>query len=283
LKWAVNLFTLNFATLKQGMTKYILLFFMTALLSCNDNINTTNTGNSQMPEEEKKLRDEISKDPSSAQVRNKLVDYFVENGDYTNAIKESDQLITIDSNNADSWDANARLNFLNRDTVRAKRAFEKAIKISPDPQFIISLATLYAQTKDPEALNLADLLLKDPKGRTALQGLFIKGLYYNYSGDKIKAIQFFDECLDNSYTFLDAYREKAIALYDIGKYADALKVLEIEVALAKNNEEAYYWMGKCLEKLGNKQQAIDNYKLALQIDNNYAEAKDALGKLGIVQ
>ena len=40
-------------------------------------------------------------------------------------------------------------------------------------------------------------------------------------------------------------------------------------------------MGKCFEKLDKKEQAIQNYQLALQFDPNYIEAKDALGKLGV--
>jgi tetratricopeptide (TPR) repeat protein len=41
-------------------------------------------------------------------------------------------------------------------------------------------------------------------------------------------------------------------------------------------------MGRCYEKLDRKKEAIQNYQLALQIDPDYIEAKDALGKLGVV-
>jgi len=39
-------------------------------------------------------------------------------------------------------------------------------------------------------------------------------------------------------------------------------------------------MGRCNEKLGNKDEAIKNYQAALQIDKNYIEAKNALTRLG---
>ena len=32
-----------------------------------------------------------------------------------------------------------------------------------------------------------------------------------------------------------------------------------------------------------KEEAIENYKMALQLSPDYVEAKDALGKMGIVQ
>jgi len=38
-------------------------------------------------------------------------------------------------------------------------------------------------------------------------------------------------------------------------------------------------MGKCYEKLGDKKEAIENYQIALQIDKDFIEAKDALTKL----
>jgi tetratricopeptide (TPR) repeat protein len=40
-------------------------------------------------------------------------------------------------------------------------------------------------------------------------------------------------------------------------------------------------MGRCYEKLDKRKEAIEHYQMALQIDPNYIEAKDALGKLGI--
>ena len=42
-------------------------------------------------------------------------------------------------------------------------------------------------------------------------------------------------------------------------------------------------MGRCFEKLGNKEEAIENYKQALVLSPDYVEAKDALAKLGVVQ
>jgi tetratricopeptide (TPR) repeat protein len=156
------------------------------------------------------------------------------------------------------------------------------IKIKPRPEYLMSLGTLYALTKDPLALAMGDLLMS-PVGNAANQGLFIKGMYYNNIGEKENAIAFLDKCLSLDYSNLLAYREKAMAEYDLGKYLEALKTLELSLAVKKNYDEAYYWMGRCYEKLGKKQEAIDNYKMALQLSPDYVEPKDALGKMGVVQ
>ena len=265
------------------MSKYIVFIFITVcciLYSCGNNSGPAESNN-PVPAEEKKLRDQIDQYPDSLSLRNKLIDYFAGNSDYENAIKENNKLLIKDSSNEDLWDSDARLRFLNRDTIGAINAFLKAIRIFPDPQYIISLSTLYAQTGNPLALSLADTLIQKSKGTATLEALFIKGLYFNYAGDKLKAIFFFDECLKLNHLFLDGYREKAIALYDLRNYTDALKVLELETTLSKTNDEAYYWMGLCYEKLGKKEEAIQNYQLAVQFNKDNIEATDALGKLGI--
>ena len=82
---------------------------------------------------------------------------------------------------------------------------------------------------------------------------------------------------------MDAYREKAIALYDLGNYEEALQVLEKAIKLRNNFDEGYYYKGRCLEKLNRTPEAIDAYQMALMFDTAYIEAKDALGKLGIKQ
>ena len=69
----------------------------------------------------------------------------------------------------------------------------------------------------------------------------------------------------------------------MGKYLDALKTLELALAVKKTYDEAYYWMGRCYEKLGKREEAIENYRTALQLTPDYIEAKDALGKIGVVQ
>ena len=78
---------------------------------------------------------------------------------------------------------------------------------------------------------------------------------------------------------MDGYREKAIALYDLGKYAEALAVLDKAITLQNNFDEGYYYSGKCLEKLNRIPEAIQSYQNALVYDPDYVEAKEALNKL----
>ncbi len=250
------------------------------LLSCN-NQSDKSQQTITIPLAEKNLRDAITQFPDSFTLKEKLVQYFRDNGNYTEAIMETNKILQKDTTNSRIWYMKAMLHSENEDTTKAIEAWENLVAIEPLPENLISLGTLYAFTKNSAAITLADILLKLPNAQP--QALFLKGLYYSSINDKVKAIGFFNNCIAFDYTYLFAYREKALCLYDTGKFLDAIKTLELAITINKTYEEAYYWMGRCFEKLDIKEQAIQNYQLALQFDPNYIEAKDALAKLGVTQ
>ncbi len=229
---------------------------------------------------EKEMQDAIAKFPDSLLLRENLIQYYRDNGTYDMAISATDTALKRSPGNARLWDIKGTLQFENEDTLNAIKSFEKAIEFFPDPQYMMSLGTLYAQTKNAKALDMADALLRSKKTADK-EALFIKGLYFTYIGDKQKAIVFFDNCLALDYTFMFAYREKAIALYDLHKYEEALKVLDKAVTLQNNFDEGYYWKGRCLEKMNRVNDAIESYRTALLYDPEYVEAQDALAKLGV--
>lgn len=238
------------------------------------------SSNATMPQQEKGMRDLIKQFPDSLLLQENLIQYFRQNANIGQAITETNNLLKKDSLNARLWDMRATLYFENDDTTTAISSFEKAISISAQPEYIMSLGSLYAQTRNPAALEVADALYAS-NANAKVEALFMKGLYYNYSGDKKKAMTFFDQCLKIDYSYVLAYREKAIYLYDLGQYKEAVEFLEKSVALRPDFDEGHYWLGRCYEKLNQREPAVMNYKAALQIDPDYAEARDALAKMGI--
>jgi tetratricopeptide (TPR) repeat protein len=257
--------------------------FLILLCACN-NIPDKKLPSSEVPESmlsENKLRVLITKYPDSLLLKENLVQYFRDSGNFSKAIITVDSFINRDSMNARLWNIKATLHFEDADTLHAIQAFEKAIAILPMPESLVSLGTLYAQTSNPSAILLADQLLKDPKAHAAKDALYIKGLFYSFNNEKLRSIGYFDQCLSLNYTFMDAYREKAIALYDLGKYSDALAVLDKAITLQNNFDEGYFYSGKCLEKLNRIPEAIQSYQNAMVYDPEYIEAKEALKRLSV--
>ena len=225
------------------------------------------------------LKEQVSKYPDSLPLRVKLIQLYSDSSDYKNATKVIDDAIKRDSANPELWNIKGSVLYQSEDTMGAITAFERAISIIPLPDYLISIGSLYAQTKNPKALQLADDLLGDKNAKAEKEAFFIKGLYYSYTGEKARSIEFFDHCIQMNYTFMPAYREKGISLYDLGKYDEAITVLTRAVTIQNSFDEGYYWLGKCDEKLNKKQEAIDNYKTALLYDKDFVEARNALNHL----
>lgn len=268
------------------MIKTLLIFsvILITIISCNnedhDQVAPT-PAEQQVNGREKVLLGSISKFPDSLLLKEQLIQFYRDNSEYQKAIAVTDEALRRDSLNDRLWDIKGTLYFENEDTLSAIRSYETAAGINPQPRYIIMLGSLFAQTKNAKALTMADILLQNKIAGIEKEAFFIKGLYYNFSGDKNKAISFFDKCLNLDYTYMLAYREKGIALYDIGKYNDAVTVLDKAVTLRNNFDEGYYWLGRCLEKLNKPTDAIEEYKTALMYAPDYVEAKEALERLGV--
>ena len=260
--------------------KYLLLIAVVLFCACNNDDNTAKSNNTLAASQEQTLKDAVAQYPDSAILKESLIQYYREAGNYKNAIATVDNAILKDSSSARLWDIKATLSFENGDTAQAIHSFEKAVEIAADPVYLISLGTLYAETKNPNALIMADALLSS-KAKAEKESYFIKGLYYSYKGEKEKSITYFDKCLSISYTYMQAYSEKALALYDLKKYNEALAVLDKALTLQNNYDEGYYYQGLCLEKLNRPAEAIESYQSAVAYDPDYIEAKAALARLGV--
>ena len=225
------------------------------------------------------LKKELTKYPDSLFLTEKLIEYYRNQGNYDSAISITDAALKKDPMIPDLWDIIGTLYYENEDTANAIHAFETAINIYQHPDYLLSLGTLYAETKNPRALEIAEALTSNPKDKKEKEAIFIRGLYNSYKGDKKLALKYFDSCLAIDPAYMFAYREKGIALYDLGKYDEAVKVLTKAVTLQNSFDEGYYWLGKCFEKLGNKERAVDSYQHALMYDKDFVEAREALEKL----
>jgi len=166
--------------------------------------------------------------------------------------------LRTDSLNPELWKKQYQLFLENKDTLKALLSLRRYNYLAPeDGEGWLEMAWLLADRKDPGVLIITDslTLVKDDMIRTRAK--YIRGLYYSNKHDDERAIRAFDSTIVFNYTFIDAYIEKGIILYNHKKYTDALKTFLQALKISNNNAELYYWVGQCYEALGNASEAAD--------------------------
>lgn len=256
---------------------YFLPAFIFFLVSCTS--KDKEVKHVKDPNSIEAIKNAIKEFPDSLILKQNLIEAYRNEGKYDSAIAVADHELAKDSGSAYLWNIKATLYFENNDTIQAINSLQHAINIYPLPEYLVALGTVLAEIKNKNALQVADNLLRNNKEKKGKDAYFIKGLYYNYINEPQKAIVYLDSCLRLDFTYMYAYREKAIALYQEKKYEEAIKVLSRAVTLQNNFDEGYYWMGKCYEKLNQKEEAIQSYQNALLYDKNFIEARKALDRI----
>ena len=166
------------------------------------------------------------------------------------------------------------------DTTHMIAALEKAYSILPSNREIINkLAYQYAESKNAKALRIADSLISKDSQQLFAEPYYVKGMYYSNSNDKVKAIQLFDATIKRDHRFLNAYIEKGKILFDQKKTQDAIKTFQLANTITPSFADAWYWIGRCLEVLGDKAAAKENYEKAYELDNTFTEAKEAAASI----
>ena len=166
------------------------------------------------------------------------------------------------------------------DRKGATQELEKAYGLLPgNRQLAEELAYEYAETKNPRALVLADSLIKDDSSNQFVAPLYIKGNYFANTGNKKAAIEWFDKTIQRDHRYLNAYIEKGKLLFEDNQADQAFAVFKLANTIAPAFADAWYWMGRCQEKKGEKEEAKQNYKKAFSLDQSFVEAKEAAERI----
>lgn len=255
------------------MAKYYVPGIITAitvlLFACNGNSDKSNTATSKTAEL-LVLEKQVAARPDSVGLRYQLMNELLKNNLYTEAIAQNDTLLKGDSANAVFWYRRGAIQLQQGDTNTAIASMQTAVQ--KEPMFmepLLDIASVYAARSDSNAIITTNKVIQiAPDPRIKSQAKFIQGLYYSNINNKAKALASFDECIKSDYTFLDAYVEKGLLLYDSKDYKAALAVFEQTIQVSNTFAEGYYNAGRCEEALGNKEEAKLYYEKAHGLDKN---------------
>jgi tetratricopeptide (TPR) repeat protein len=256
------------------------VFFL--LLACNSqpkDLKNSKKG-TILPDEIARLEKLSKQYPDSVGLHMRLVNALDSLGDYAPALDELNALIKNDSSNFGFWFKKAQLSEQLKDTNAAIKSYRRAANIYSSPDAMLALANLFAETKDSKALELCQKVSALRMGRTYQSNCdFIAGIYFARTGNSVKAIQLFNKCIANNYTYMEAYMEIGFIHYDKKQFSDALKTFQTVVTVKNNYPDGFYWMGKTYEASKNTEAAIENYEKALSLDPKLVEAEQAINRI----
>ncbi len=273
------------------MKKY---FFCLVLIACtiiacknntdtNNDTSTTGSGKKEktLPPEVIALQQRVAQHPDSVGARLQLAIALDSVEEYAPALKHMDTLIQKDSNNYGLWYTKAQIEEDAKDTANAIASYTNAIKVYPSADAMLNLANIYAEQKNPRCLLICNQVRRLGLGRNYdASCAFIAGVYNARTGQKQLALNLFDQCIQNDYTYMEAYIEKGLVYFDSKQYGEALNVFNLAAKVNHLYSDSYYWIGRCYEMMNAKDSAVYYFRQSLALDKNASETKQALKRLG---
>ena len=264
--------------MRRGLYSLVLLLF---LLSCESRDEADNQPVTPSGEAFNQVESLAKQYPDSLGLQLKLVNAYDSVGNAKQALIHLDNLVNKDKGNYGLWFRKAQLELSLGDTLAATSSLNAALKIYPSAEAMLNLANLYAEARNPVALQLVNNVLKMGLGReTDAHCHFISGIYYARLRKIEDAEKAFDKCIANNYTYMEAYIEKGLLYFDAKQYRRAHSIFQFASTVNNLYADAYYFMARCLEELGVKDSAILRFEQALSLDKDLVEAQTALKRLG---
>jgi len=227
----------------------------------------------------KLLQDCLRRFPDNRNFSGLLGTIYLQSGKTAQALVLYNKLLEADPSNFEAWYEKGLLLQKTRDTAGALEALQKAYSLQPVNTYALELAHLYAENRDSKALALCDQVLAKDSSRELVDPLFIKGIYYSNTGQYARAIVQFDSCTHREYKFTDAWLEKGIAQFHQKDYEGALATFKMTTTISNTYPDGYFWMARCYEITGKKEEALMYYQEALALDKDFTEAKEAIKRL----
>lgn len=223
------------------------------------------------------LKDALKELPNSFLLQLSLARVYNAKGLIHDALQICNAILEKNPDQVDVLKMKADLLDKSDDPAGAIAILEKAYQLTPfDIDLNYSLAFQYAESKNAKVIALCDSLIKIDTLDLHAEPYYYKGIYFSNIDDKARALALFDAAIQRNYQYLNAYIEKGSILYDQKKYAEALKVFNLANTISAKFPDAWYWMGRCQEAMGDKEEAKLNYERAVGLDPGFTEAQEAL-------
>ncbi|HOX22053.1 MAG TPA: tetratricopeptide repeat protein [Elusimicrobiales bacterium] len=164
-------------------------------------------------------------------------------GDYLQALAWAEQLTRVEPSNADNWTLLGGISWAGRDPDAARRAFEKALELSPD-----SVNALY------QAANMLGML------------------------DPDKSVEYLKRLIKlRPQNLPEIHYRLALVLYKLGKTEEAAENLRLAIQAEPDYLEARYMLAQFYEAKGSTEAALSTYIAAVERDSKNAAVLTHIG------
>ena len=242
----------------------------------------------------------LSQHPSSLNLKLFQVEIFI----FENKLNEADKLLTplfeIEPNNEELYIQKANIYSKKDQHEKAIEIFKSAIEISDDCADLYSLIGmeyLFLDQFQDAKLNFIKCIELDVEDYSALYNIIYcfdflddtqgaieylnsyldknpycevawhqLGKQYTEKKELLKAVTAFDFAIISDDTFIGAYLEKAKVLEKLKRFEEAIENYKITIAIEESNPFALIKIGYCFERLGNPDLALKHYYQAVEED-----------------
>ena len=223
----------------------------------------------------------VKLDPKDKNAHMKLAELYLYVKMTQPALNEINEVLKIEKRNAKAYFLKGMVYKEAGDTALAFSSFMTATE--QDPNYATAyeqIGLFYAIRHDKRAIDFYQNALRaDPKNSLVRYNM---GYFYQQHGEFEKAMETYDELLKIDPSFANAHYNKGYILLEYQqKPADALPYFLEAARQNPRYAEAVYMVGLCNERLGNKEQAIIEYKSSLKMNPRLALSNDALSRLGV--
>jgi len=169
-----------------------------------------------------------------------------------------------------------------KDTNRAISSFQTSVQVDPMYyQSVLQLGLIYSAKQDSIALKYLDNAFAIDS--TDMLPLYAKGMFFQDHNEYERAKDMYKACILHNPQYGDAYFNTGWILMHQDSLEKAVRQFDFVTRIEPENPEAYYNRGLCYELLHKKEQAVSDYRQAIEFDNTYTEPKDGLKRLGAAQ
>lgn len=220
----------------------------------------------------------VALNPDDPMAHLKIAKLLVYTKDYTKAFSEINSVLRQNAMMPEGYFLKGMIYKDLKDTAKAISSFQTSVQIDPNyNDAIIQLGVLFSAKKDPIALKYFDNAFRADS--SDVFPLYAKGMYYQEQKKYEEAKAEYKNCILHNTDYSDAFFSTGWILMQQDSFEKAWRQFDLVTKIEPTNASAYYNRGLCKELMGQKQEALNDYKQALTFNTDYKEASEGVNRL----